>query len=378
MTFLSELHEAVAALGACGSLDVAPEKLLHAMRDLGDEGFAAAMANAATVARLMERLAASGAAVMAERPALVQAGGHRNPVALVQHITGGTKADAVRTVRAGESLVGATDGVTDAGGPAGDGGAGVDGPGVDGPGVDGGLDLGLDAGSPVPVRPWHACLGEALMRGRLSTAQVDAIRSGLGEPPTRQGESCAEVWALGAEQLIDIAAEITVEQLGGEARAVRDMLDVVGAQERAERNFAARSFRMWVDADGVSHAHIRFDDEAAAWVGAVRDAALRPRRGGPRFMTDEERAAADELSTDPRTNAQLEYDLFVDLLQAGGLANPADVFGSRQPGVRMVVMKDAVGPRDLHGRLLAVGHLEDGGQPVAATPPIPPSARAST
>ena len=97
-------------------------------------------------------------------------------------------------------------------------------------------------------------------------------------------------------------------------------------------------------------------------MGAVLlDAALRPRRGGPRFVSDDERHAARELLDDPRSNEQLEYDLLMDLLRAGALASAKDVFGARQPGVRMVVIKDAVGPRDAFGRLLAVGHAEDGG-----------------
>lgn len=94
---------------------------------------------------------------------------------------------------------------------------------------------------------------------------------------------------------------------------------------------------------------------------------MRPRRGGPRFVRDDERAAAAELANDPRTNEQLEYDLIMDVLRAGSLASAHEVFGSRQPGVRMIVVKDAIGPRDALGRLLAIGHAEDGGEALAGS-----------
>jgi hypothetical protein len=172
------------------------------------------------------------------------------------------------------------------------------------------------------------------------------------------------VWAVAAEQLIDEARGLPVEELGRRARAMRDRLDPIGARERYERQYEARSWRMWTDEDGARHARIDFDHEMGAWVEAIRDAALRPRRGGPRFLTDEQRAEAALLEQDSRTNDQLAYDLMTDLLRAGALARSEDVFGARQPGVRMVVFKDAVGRRDAFGRLLGIGHIEDGGEAV--------------
>jgi hypothetical protein len=138
-------------------------------------------------------------------------------------------------------------------------------------------------------------------------------------------------------------------------------------QERFERSFAARSWRSWRNADGQHHTHIISDDETAAWLDSMRDAALRPRRGGPRFMTDEERAAASALVDDPRTNDQMAYDLFMDILRAGALANASDVYGARQPGVRIVTVDGAAGVRDAFGRMLATAHLEDGGDALPGT-----------
>jgi len=237
------------------------------------------------------------------------------------------------------------------------------------------------------VPAWHAPLGDALLGGRITAAQHDAIRRGLGEPPrpvatspTILGEDAtpelsaqvravtvAEVWSLAARQMIDEAGTTTVEELRVRARLARDLLDPEGANERFLRRYEARAFRVWTDADGVQHARIDFDDEMGAWVQSILAAALRPRRGGPRFVDPAEQRAADALTDDPRTNDQLAYDLMMDVLRAGALASEKDGFGARQPGVRIVVVKDGLSHRDAFGRLLATAHLEDGGAPIAGT-----------
>lgn len=80
-----------------------------------------------------------------------------------------------------------------------------------------------------------------------------------------------------------------------------------------------------------------FDDFGGAWMQAVLDAALRPRRGGPRFVDPDERASAEALAADPRANDQLAYDLLLDVFRAGALADAKAVFGTRQAGVRVVI-----------------------------------------
>ncbi|MBN9177903.1 MAG: DUF222 domain-containing protein [Microbacterium sp.] len=273
---------------------------------------------------------------------LAQVEGFRTPVQMVKEITGATRGEAIRAVKVGEALV-----------------AGVP-------------DLTQDAEaaplSPdeeVAVRPWHEPLGDALLAGRLSSAQVDAIRRGLGEPPAmdRPADDVREVWRVAAMQLIDEATSCSVEDLIAAARSVRDAIDPAGAEERWRDHYAARSFRMRTDAEGRRHGHIVFDDATFAFWQTVMDAALRPRRGGPRFLTDEERAAASELRSDPRTNEQLAYDLITDLVHAGAKAEAKDVFGARCAGVRVVTIhddRDGAAPRDLFERLLQVAHSEDG------------------
>lgn len=75
-------------------------------------------------------------------------------------------------------------------------------------------------------------------------------------------------------------------------------------------------------------------------------------------MTDAERAEADALVGDARSNEQLSYDVLVDVLRAGALATAKDVFGAREPGVRVIVTEAA---RDALGRHAATGIVEDGG-----------------
>lgn len=337
MTFLAEVASRARAVAAHDALDVDPASLPAVLRRMPDDAVVALLEEASALIGCAERLKVAAAGVVAERSAAPHGGlagtlGHRSPVTLVQEITGGSRGEASRTVRVGAAL-------------------------LEGP---------LSAPAhpcgepPVPAFVWHAGLRDAMLGGAVTAAQHDAIRRGLGDPAECDG--AAEVWAIAAQQLVGEAPGMPVEELAKRARAVRDALDPVGAGERFAQRFAGRAFRTWTDADGVHHARIDFDDETFAWVQSITDAALRPRRGGPRFMTDLERAQADELVRDPRTNEQLAYDLMMDVLRAGALASAEDVFGARQPGVRLVVVKDAVGPRDPFGRLLAVGNLEDGGE----------------
>ena len=355
MTFLTELHGCVGRLSAHPELDVDVAELLNSVRSAGGEGAAAVLAEASAVHHILERLMAVSSAVIAElstgearHGGFAAKKGFRSPESFVQSITGDTRAGAVRSVRLGQSLLeGAAGGSADSG------------------------DAGGDEVECAESRAWHEVLGQAMLHGTITAKEHDAILRGLGQPPTDAsgmvGVAAVEVWAIAAEQLLREASDISVEELAQRARAVRDVLDPVGAENRFERRFAKRSFRMWVDSDGVSQAHIIFDDEMAAWVRALIDAALRARRGGPRFVDAGEVAQAEALTKDPRTNDQITYDLVIDVLRAGAQADASSVFGSRQPGVRMVIIKDAIGPRDAFGRLLTTGHIEDGGQPLPGT-----------
>jgi hypothetical protein len=348
MSFLTELDEALGVLTSRRELDVARAELPAVARSLSDAVLLQTLAEAARVANDVERLRVVCAGVVAERSArelggggMAASGGHRRPEDLVQAIGGGTRAEARRHVLLGTTLLETTPTETT-------------------PGTE-------NASAAIP--DWRQPLRVALLDGSITAAQHEAIQRGLAAPPDAADPTeSATVWRIAAEQLIVEARSGTpVEELLSAARTARDLLDPAGADVRFQRRFEARSFRIRIDQDGTHHGHVVFDDEAAAWVRSILDSALRPRRGGPRFYTDEERAAANTLINDPRTNDQLAYDLLIDILRAGARADAKSVFGARQPGVRMVVVKDATDIRDTFHRPPRTGHLEDGGSAIPGT-----------
>lgn len=352
MAFFSDMRSALDALQcAVGDEDVEATAIPALVQRLGDDELVSLIEGATALVRGGESVRIAATGVIAARSArdaghggLAQKRGHRSAVSLIQDLTGTSRADATKQVRLGEALA-----------------AGLgDGAEMDAERDD---DSDVAAGPAEPTgRPWHAVLGDALMRGGLTSAQHDAILRGLGELPavaaddTDSGEF-AVAWQTAAIQLIDEAAVRTVEELAGAARTIRDLLDPVGAEQRFDARFEGRSFRTWTDRDGTRRGSFAFDDEGAAWIDAIIATALRPRRGGPRFVDPDEKARAEELSNDPRTNEQLAYDLVIDVLRAGALAEAPSVFGTRQAGVRVVVTDgahaDAVAGRP------AVALLED-------------------
>lgn len=360
MTFLSEVRELVDQLSVRSELDVASSDLPASIRSLGDDDALKVLAEVSGLIESAERARVVVAGVVAERSTrasgqsgVAQTRGHRTPVALIQSITGATRGEAAKQVRLGTAILEGEDAVPTAERDVPD--------------------------APPPAAPWHEPLRVALLNGTLTSAQHDAIFRGLGTPPAaayggpieisgtpRCEEHVREVWTLAAARLLAVAPSFAVEDLLRESRRVRDLIYPEGVAERFDRHYEARSFRMWLDDNGQHRAHLVLDDEGAAWIRSMRDAALRPRRGGPRFMTDQERATAKAFIEDPRSNEQLEYDLFMDTLKAGSLATPEQVFGARQPGVRIVITRDAMDRRDAFDRLLGIGHLEDGGDALPA------------
>jgi hypothetical protein len=135
---------------------------------------------------------------------------------------------------------------------------------------------------------------------------------------------------------------------------VRDLMDPAGAEERSQARYERRAFRTWFDQDGTRRGSVAFDDEGGAFFEAIFAAALRPRRGGPRFVDADEKTAAADLAADNRTNDQLAYDLLFDVVRAGVLADASAVFGTRQAGLRLVQAVDS------HGVFGPVAVTEDG------------------
>ncbi|MBS1674255.1 MAG: DUF222 domain-containing protein [Actinobacteria bacterium] len=309
---------------------------------LGDTELVAAFGETAELGVLIEQLQTIEAGVIHARSSraaghegLAQRMGHRSATSLVQGLGGVSKAEASRQVRVGEAML---DDGSDGSGAAEDG----DGAGDGSEPAEGGADgsAGSGEGQPRPrVLPWHEPLRAALRAGTLTSAQFDAIHRGLGEPP----EGAEQAWSVAAAQLVDEAPSRTVEELLAHARCVRDLLDPAGAEERSAARYERRAFRTWLDQDGTRRGSMVFDDEGGAFVETAFAAALRPRRGGPRFVDADEKTAAADLTADPRTNDQLAYDLLLDIVRAGVLADAKSVFGTRQAALRIVQTVDGDG-----------------------------------
>ena len=344
-------------------------ELVALIESLDDAQAVDAITAATALVQSGERIRAAATGVIAARSSreagqagLAQSRGHRNAASLVQQITGSTRAEASRQVRIGESLL-ASATATGSSGPA-VGDASSD-------------DEAIRAEK--PVAPWHTELDLALLDGRITPAQHDAIRQGLAEPPlatekaedadgaeyedterdnterdeTQHDTLMRELWEVAADQLIGAAAHDTPEMLSSAARSIRDRLDPDGAARRFQERYLRRSFRVWTTADGHKRGAIDFDDEGYAWATTIISNAMRPRTGGPRFVDAEEKVRAQALTDDPRTNDQLTYDLFLDLLRTGALADAPAVFGARRAGVRIVKVMNGDGTAD------PIAHAED-------------------
>lgn len=284
MSFIEDMRGAVDRLAVFGELAVEPAGLPVSVTMLSDDSVRELISEVGHVVASWQTLQTLLAGVVAQRSnrdrghgGMAATGGFRTPVEMVRVITGVTKGEAARAVKVGAALLGGV-------------------PGAEAGGVDAGV---VDAAVPLP---WHAPLREAMLAGRLTQAQYDAIHRGLGEPPERDGGGdVVDAWRLAAEELACDAAQWTVEQLRDHARTLRDLLDEEGAQERLRAQYEARSIRLWRDADGHRRADITFDPEMGEWFESLFGAALRPRRGGPRFVAEGEKQDAPVRSPRRRT-----------------------------------------------------------------------------
>ncbi len=354
MSFFTDLHAAIDALAEDLGAEIEASDLPATVIGLDDGRIEAVIRRTTSVSQGIDCIRSAAAGVTSVRSSreagqggMAQKRGQHNAVSFIQDLTGVTRAEATKQVRLGEALLATVV-------PAGANGCGEAGDNFDSP--------------PRAARRWHCVLSEAFLAGTLTADQKNAILRGLGEPPIDHPGvdvgSIVEAWTTAAEHLVGEARERTPEELLQAARSVRDILDPADATRRFDERFRRRLFRTWTDSDGGKHARIDFDDEMGAWVQAIIGAALRPRRGGPRFVDADEAARATELENDPRTNDQLTYDLMMDVIRAGALADAEQVFGTRQAGIRLIVTRDAV--VDDEAGVAAVAVLEDDGATMPA------------
>lgn len=182
--------------------------------------------------------------------------------------------------------------------------------------------------------PWLAPVGSALDHGRVSIAQADVIRAGLGSPT---GEVAADDLVDAAARLAELAPSMTVEQLAAHARQMRDDLDLDGVADRERLLREKRYLSIAPNGDGMDRLSGLLDPESSAIVRAAYDAATSPRRGGVRFVDPDARAAADAIIADPRTTGQIALDTFVDLITVGTAADPGKLLGGKRHAVRVLV-----------------------------------------
>ncbi len=329
-TLLASLDEAHRALSASDDETLAVQT---------DEALLEALDRAAAVRRLVDARSAVLAGEVARRSAphlghsgLAQRHGHRTPEELVRVTTGSSRHDARVAVRAGAVLL-----------EAGLGGL-VPGDLVLGGSVLGGSVLGEavlqvdgagEPGGATPALPgWAFALVAPVQRGELSTAGLDAIRSGLGDVSETVS---ADALAVAVSRLIDDIGALDVERLFRRSRQLRDELDTAGIAERERAQRDARSLRVFRTTDGMTRATWVLDAESAALVIDLYDRATSPRRGGPSFLSPRDAALVDRMRADERTPEQYASDTFLDLLRAGADADSSALLSSGAPSVRVLV-----------------------------------------
>lgn len=284
-----------------------------AMHECSDEALLETLHRAAEVRRLVDARSAVLAGEVARRstPHLAHSGlaqrhGHRTPEELVRVTTCSSKRDARVAVRAGALLA-------DSLSAGGEGG---------------------DAASQPSLPVWAHALVEPVTQGRLSTAALESIRSGLGDVSETVS---ADALSSAVRALIAEAQSLDVDRLFRRARQLRDEIDTAGVAERESARRDARSLRVFRGSDGMTRATWVLDPESAAVVTDLYDRATSPRRGGPTFLSPRDVELIERMNADERTPEQYASDAFLDLLRAGADADSSALLSSGAPSVRIVV-----------------------------------------
>lgn len=187
--------------------------------------------------------------------------------------------------------------------------------------------------------PWLVPVADALSAGDLSVASAAAISSGLGSPGA---DVAADDLLDAASALVDFAAQSSPELTMKAARHAREQLDVEHIADHEEHRRSRRHLKWSVLPNGNVRMVGELDPESAGIVIGAVETLLSPRRGGPRFVDPLDRAQADALGADPRTNEQLAADALVEIVQlavraSGSEVDPKHLFGTRSPAVRVHV-----------------------------------------
>jgi hypothetical protein len=324
-------------------LSAEPAAVAALLEGLDDPELLAAQRSVAQSRRRLDACAALLAGQIAHRSrrdlghaGLAQREGFRSPEALLQHTTGSTYRDAATLVQVGslthESIIDTTTGTTD---PAVDPKVAKVGPGPD-------------------ARPWLRAVGTATTDCTLTLEQARSIRTGLGEPRTEDSGISVSITDLSraVDTLLAEAATLDADRLFKRARQLRDDLDEAGIRNRERAIHADRAIRRTRRANGLHRYIIDPDLESAAFWDSVYDTLTSPRRGGPRFISDADRAWADSVASDSRSTEQYVHDAITELLRIGSSVDPGKpVIGPKPPAVRVLVTASTLEQRAGHGRI---------------------------
>ena len=201
-------------------------------------------------------------------------------------------------------------------------------------------------GALAQTHPWLASVARAVADQRVSTDAADAIRAGLGLP---SDDVPAAVLAAAADRLLEESAALDADRVFLVARDARDELDVVGIVDRERAARQARELRVHRLRDGSVRIVWQLDPLEGSVVSEVYDRATSPRRGGPRFVGEAERA--QQVTDDPRSTEQLASDVFFQLVTAGAEVEPSQLLGRGAPAVRVTITERQLVARTGRGRL---------------------------
>jgi hypothetical protein len=196
---------------------------------------------------------------------------------------------------------------------------------------------------------WLGDVAAGVADGSVSVGAAAAIVTGLGEPTPDLG---ADDLLDAAQTLVAEAGNLPPEKVAKRARELRDELDAAGVADREQQLRQKRFLRLTPRPDGMTSIFGLLDPESAALVTDAIDCVTAPRRNGPRFLDDAERARADAIVNDPRTTEQLALDALVEMIRIASAADPGRVFGIRKPAVRVHVDASDLEQRE------GAGHLE--------------------
>ena len=317
---------------------------------LGDDALLQTQRGIAGVHRELDRQAAVCAAEVSRRAdrrlgreGLAWRNGHTNTAALLQVVTGASRAEATSMLTTGEMLD-ATQAADDNARLAEE-------------------QPGLHLPPEVCERPWFAAIADAVTTGALAVHVGSSIRRGLGEPTSTKRSVgvapvdpadlvTADALASALPALIEHCRSLDPDRAWRASRDVRDELDSAGVRARGEAARAERFWRMHVKPTGMVAGSFLLDPEDGAAVHALWQNATHPKtKGATRWVSENELTRRRLINGDDRTTEQVAADALVSLLRAGASAPGSGVPMGGNGLVRLIATRDVADqpPTDANG-----------------------------